>query len=58
MLTEGLANNFIHFGTLAKHNNLHTKTYVAMLSTLVKEFENRFQDYHKIISVSVCLQCV
>ena len=42
VLTQVMANNCMHFDTLASHRALNNKEYTAMLSVLVKEFENRF----------------
>lgn len=41
-----MANNFMHFGALAKHSPV--KTYAALLSVSMKKFENKFQDEKKI----------
>lgn len=37
----------MHFDTLARHSALSSEEYTAMLSRLIKKFENRFQDYKK-----------
>jgi len=37
----------MHSDILAKLSSVHSKKYVAMLSILIKEFENSFQDYKK-----------
>ena len=47
MLTQVMANNFMHFDTLAKHKTLNSKEYTDMLSVLIKDFENRFHDCQK-----------
>ena len=39
-----MANKIIHFDTLAKHSPVNSKEYASMLSVLIKEFGNRFQD--------------
>jgi len=39
--------NFMHFDTLAKHTSVNAEKYTALLSVLIKEFENRFQDFKK-----------
>lgn len=39
--------NFMHFDTLAKHTSVNAEKYTALLSVLIKEFENRFQDLKK-----------
>jgi len=48
-----MANKFPDFGTLAKHSSVNSKIYAAALPILIKEFENRFQDYQK--NLFVCL---
>lgn len=42
-----MASNCMHFDILAKHSALINKEYAVMLSILIKEFENRFQDGKK-----------
>lgn len=42
-----MANKFMRFDTLAKHDPVNSKKYATMLSFLVQEFENRFQDCRK-----------
>lgn len=42
-----MANKFMHFDKLAKHSAVNREKYVAVLPTLIKEFENRFQDCKK-----------
>lgn len=37
-----MANNYVHFDTLAKHSALNGKEHTAMLSVLVKEFQTLF----------------
>jgi len=37
----------MYFDTLAKHRTVNSKKHVAVLSTVIKEFENKFQDYKK-----------
>ena len=44
-LTQVTANNFMHFDTLAKHRSVNSKQNAAMLSILIKESENRFQEF-------------
>lgn len=39
ILTQMMANNSMHFDTLAKHSTLNGEEYTAMLSVLVKEFQ-------------------
>ena len=41
----------MHFDTLAKHSPMNSKIYVAVLSDLVKGFENQFQELQKKPSV-------
>ena len=47
VLTQVMANKFIYFDTLARHAPVNSKKYAAVLSVLIKEFENRFQDCKK-----------
>ena len=54
MLTQVMANNFRYFDMLAKDSTVNSEKYAAMLSVLIKEFENRFQDCQKKSSVHVC----
>ena len=54
VLTQVMANKFIYFDTLARHAPVNSKKYAAVLSVLIKEFENRFQDCKKKSSISVC----
>ena len=42
VLTPEMANDCMHFDTLAEHRALNSEEFV--LSCLIKEFENRFQD--------------
>ena len=44
-LAEITASNFMHFDTVAKHGPVNNGKYAATLSVLIKEFENRFQDF-------------
>ena len=44
MLTQVMVNNCICFDTLAKHSPVNSEKGAAMLSVLIKEFENRSQD--------------
>lgn len=53
MLTQVMASNCMHFDTLAKHSALINKEYAVMLSILIKEFENRFQDGKKIMNLGL-----
>ena len=39
---QAVANNFMHFDVLAKHSPVNSEKYAALLSVLIKEFENRF----------------
>ena len=41
------ANNVMHFDTLAKHSPVNSEKYAALLFKLIKEFENRFQDFRE-----------
>ena len=44
-----------HFDTLVKHCSVSREKYAAMLSVLIKEFENRFQDCRKKSSIFLYL---
>ena len=44
MPTQMMANKFMDFEALAKHSPANSKKYVAVLSVLMKKFDNRFQD--------------
>lgn len=39
-----MANNAIHFYILSKHSPMKSEKYTAMLSDLIRDFENSFQD--------------
>jgi len=56
VLTQVMANNCMYFDTLAKHIPINSKEYAVMLSLLIKEFENRFQDCKKKKIINLCLQ--
>jgi len=43
-LAQVMANRFMHLDTLAKHSPVNSEKYAAMLSILIHELENRFQD--------------
>lgn len=45
--TQVMANDFIHFNTLAKHSPGNSEKYAALFSVLIQEFENRLQDGQK-----------
>ena len=45
---EVMRNNVICFDALAKHRPVNSRKDAALLFILVKEFENRFQDFQKI----------
>jgi len=53
--TQVMANNCTHFDTLVKHCSVSREKYAAMLSVLIKEFENRFQDCRKKSSIFLYL---
>ena len=36
-----MANNCVHFDSLAKHSPVNSEKYTAVLSLLIKEFGNR-----------------
>jgi len=42
VLTQVMANNCMHFDSLAKYSAVNYEEYAAMLSISIKEFENRF----------------
>ena len=44
-----MANNFMHFDILANESSMNKEKYAAVLSLLIKNFENRFQDLKKYI---------
>lgn len=44
-LTQALVNDFIHLDTLAKYSPVNSEKYMASLSILINEFENRLQDF-------------
>jgi len=44
VLTQVMAHNCMHFDTLAKHRALNSKEHAAVLSILIKEFENRIRE--------------
>ena len=49
-LTQEMENNCVHCGTLAKHSSVSSKKkkkYTAVLSKLIKEFENRLHNSWK-----------
>ena len=39
-----MANKLMHFDTRVKHSPVNTGKYIAVLSVLIKEFENRFRE--------------
>jgi len=43
VLTQMVANNVMHFGTLAEHSPVNTEKYAAVLSVVTQRFEDRFQ---------------
>lgn len=47
VLTQGMANNPIHFDILAKRSPLSSEKYAVVLSVLIEEFENSFQNCKK-----------
>lgn len=47
MLTQVMANNFMNFDTLAKHHPVNSKKHVAILVLVIKESENKFEDYNQ-----------
>jgi len=53
VLTQVVANNCMNFDTLAESSALNSKEYADMLSILIKEFENKFQECQKTI-IYVC----
>lgn len=55
VLTQVTANNFTHFDILAKCSPVNRKKHAAVLSLLIKESENKFQDEQKIIHFFVYL---
>lgn len=47
MLTQVMTNKFMDFYALAKHSPVKSKKQAAVLSVLIKEFENSLQDSKK-----------
>ena len=56
MLIQVMANRFMDFEVLFKHSPVKREKYAAVLSILIKEFENRFQDCQKIMNLLLYLQ--
>jgi len=42
-----MANHFMNFDALDKHSPMNSKKYAPVLSVLIKEFENGFQECQK-----------
>lgn len=57
MLTHVMANNCMHFDTLAIHSLLNCEQYAALLSILIKESESRFKDCWRTEQSSLVLFC-
>lgn len=49
MASSSYIKYFMHFDMLAKHSPVNSEKYAALLSVLMKEFENRLQDCQEII---------
>lgn len=47
MPAQVIANNCVHFDSLATHSPVNSEKYTAVLSVLVKEFENWLQHCKK-----------
>ena len=47
VLTQVMANKFMHFDTLPKHGPTNSEEYGAVLPVFIKDFENRCQDCWK-----------
>lgn len=45
VLTQVVANNHIHFDTLANDKELSSEEYAAMISNFIEEFENRIIEF-------------
>ena len=45
MLTQVTEKRLMHFETSAKHGPVNSEKYAALLSILMREFENEFQDF-------------
>lgn len=45
--SQVMANNCMHFDTLPKHSPVYREKYAAVLSVLIRGFENRFQGCQK-----------
>jgi len=52
VLTQVMANNCVHFVTLAKDSPVISEKYAALLSVLKKKFENRFEGCKKIYQLT------
>lgn len=42
VLTQVIANNNVQFDTLIRHSPVKSDKYAAVLSVVIKEFENKF----------------
>lgn len=49
VLTQMMTTSCVHFDTLAKYSSVDSKKYAALLSVLIKKFDNRFKDCKKFI---------
>lgn len=47
VLAQGMSDKLKGSETLAEHTSVNRENYAAMLSTVIKEFENGFQDSQK-----------
>lgn len=47
MTIQGMANNYMYFDALAKCSPVNRDKHAALLSVLIKEFKNRFEDFQK-----------
>lgn len=52
VLTQVMANNCVHFVTLAKDSPVISEKYAALLSVLKKKFENRFEGCKKMYQLT------
>lgn len=47
MLSQAMANTYMHFDAFTEHSSVSVRKYEDFLSILIKEFGNRYQDNQK-----------
>jgi len=57
VLAQGMAGKLMGSETRAAHSSVNSKNYVAMLSVVIKEFENMFQDCKK-KKINFQMECI